>query len=171
MPSYTSSSEESSAQVDAAKERPFARAVCLWFILAALLLLVLEAGTRVGFHRISRIESRTAAEYTQVQAIRGPVRDGAPVILLLGNSLLLEGVDYDRIRTLMQRDARVVRFVIENTDYLDWYYGIRRLLAEGSRPAVIVLCLNTQQLRSSAIRGRLLQLLSVQNRRYPRRGP
>jgi hypothetical protein len=39
----------------------------------------------------------------------------------------------------------VVRFVIENTEYLDWYYGLRHMLALGVRPSMVVLCLNLGQ--------------------------
>lgn len=129
------------------------RAIVLWIAFTAVLLVALEAGTRWGFRRVSRIESRTAAEFKEACAIRPVAGESRPSVLLLGNSLLLEGVDMDRLRKLLASRARITRFVIESTDYLDWYYGVRRLLAEGSRPDVIVVCLNTQQLTSHHIRG------------------
>jgi hypothetical protein len=42
----------------------------------------------------------------------------------------------------------VSRLGIEQTHYLDWYFGLRRLLEEGSRPGLIVLSLATDQLAS-----------------------
>jgi hypothetical protein len=64
---------------------------------------------------------------------------------LAGNSLLLRGLDYPRIRTELAPDAHVVRYVIENTEYLDWYYGLHHLFASGIRPSMVVLCLNLGQ--------------------------
>lgn len=43
----------------------------------------------------------------------------------------------------------VSRLGIEQTHYLDWYFGLRRLLEEGLRPSLIVLSLATDQLASS----------------------
>jgi hypothetical protein len=43
--------------------------------------------------------------------------------------------------------------MIEQTNYFDWYYGMRRLFDEGARPDVVVLCLSARHLISSAIRG------------------
>jgi hypothetical protein len=36
---------------------------------------------------------------------------------------------------------------------LDWYYGLRKLLAEGARPDVVVVTLNAGQLLSDSLRG------------------
>jgi hypothetical protein len=42
---------------------------------------------------------------------------------------------------------------IENTDYLDWYFGVQRLLDEGSKPEFVVLCLAPVQLISRSTNG------------------
>lgn len=113
-----------------------------------LLLACLEVATRIGFTRISHIEARIHTDYRSALQTRqgGPSH---PTILLLGNSLLLDGLDYDGLRHELEPTARPVRFVIEATMYLDWYYGIQRLLSEGARPDRIVLCLNIPQLLSN----------------------
>jgi hypothetical protein len=117
----------------------------------ALMLIGLETVTRFGFHRISRIESRIHADKEAAIAVRN---GGAkPTILLLGNSLLLEGLDYDAIRREMAPYATPTRFIIEQTSYLDWYYGIQRLFEDGARPDRIVLCLSIPQLLASSLRG------------------
>jgi hypothetical protein len=46
-----------------------------------------------------------------------------------------------------------VPFFVEQTQYLDWYYGIRRLIDQGSNPEVIVLSINVPHLVSGSIRG------------------
>jgi len=116
------------------------------------LLAGLEAATRFCFNRISRIESRIRSDYLAALATR---RGGSshPTILLLGNSLLLEAIDYDGLRLAMEPRATPVRFVIEQTSYLDWYYGVKRLLSDGARPDRVVLCLSPTQLLANTIRG------------------
>ncbi len=126
-----------------------------WIRNSAICLLIfclsLEAVTRLAFSRISHIESRIAAEYRAALAVhRTP---GITQILLLGNSLPLEGVALPQLQESLKGRAHVARFVIENTEYLDWYYGIRRLFAEGSSPDLVLLCIDATHLKSSKIRG------------------
>jgi hypothetical protein len=45
------------------------------------------------------------------------------------------------------------RFVVEQTSYHDWHYGIRRLFGDGGRPSAIVLMLNGDQMVTNASRG------------------
>ena len=44
---------------------------------------------------------------------------------------------------------------VENTEFLDWYFGVQRLLAEGSRPEFVVLCLPPQYLISDRTDGEM----------------
>jgi hypothetical protein len=41
-------------------------------------------------------------------------------------------------------EYRIEVFPIENTWFLDWYFGLDRLFSEGARPAIIALCLTRQ---------------------------
>jgi hypothetical protein len=132
--------------------RNYSKPIVLAFTAIVCLLCGFEAWARFSFFRISRIESRTFRDHAAALAVR-PGTDAKPSILLLGNSLLLEALDYDRIRADLQSKAVPTRFVIEQTAWLDWFYGIRRLLAEGSRPDRIVLCLAIPQLLSNNLRG------------------
>ena len=151
MPLYTSNSR-GSALNEQSRRRSYVRPIAGTLALFAVLLACLEGATRFGFTRISRIESRIHGEYARALAVR-PGTPARPTILLLGNSLLLNGVDYESLQRTLAPRATAVRFVIESTAFLDWYYGIRRLLAEGALPDRIVLCLNVSQLLSSSIRG------------------
>ena len=124
----------------------------------ALLLVVLlcflalvEIGTRLLVRRISRVEGRTSAEYEA--AIAPAPASGKPVVLLLGNSLLDSALDFPRLRNEAAERWDVRRFVVENTSYYDWHYGIRRLFAGGARPQVVMLMLSGGQLASSGSRG------------------
>jgi hypothetical protein len=73
--------------------------------------------------------------------------------LLLGNSLLKEGVDMPALQTRMAGHYSVTRLAVEQTQYWDWYFGLRRLYREGSRPANVVLVLSTLDLFSEVTRG------------------
>lgn len=146
MPSSISSSEVR------APGRSYTRPIAWALVTLVLVLCSFEAWARFSFFRISRLESRTYKDHVAALAVRRGT-PAKPSILLLGNSLLLEALDYDRIRTALENQAVPTRFVIEQTSWFDWYYGIRRLLAEGSQPDRIVLCLDIHQIVSHAIRG------------------
>lgn len=67
--------------------------------------------------------------------------------------MLLEGVDEARLRDSLASQAQSIVFPIEQTEYLDWYYGLRRLFADGSQPDLVILCMSAEHLISSRIRG------------------
>jgi hypothetical protein len=112
-----------------------------------------EIASRYVFPRISHIESRIRGDERQVAAIRSSDPASPPVVLLVGNSLLLHSLDYPKIQSEMTPDAKVVRFVIENTEYLDWYYGLQHLFASGVRPSTVFVCLSIGQAVSSKTLG------------------
>jgi hypothetical protein len=116
----------------------------------ALFCIAMEVLTRFGFAHVSRIEARIANDHAAVLAIR---KSDKPSVLLIGNSLLLEDIDYARLRDSLHGHAYAVRFPIEETEYLDWFYGLRRFFDEGARPDMVVLCINAEHLISSRIRG------------------
>jgi hypothetical protein len=127
------------------KGRRTRRAIITLISAAALLLSAAEYGARFEFPRISRIQRRIRQDQRDALAIGAPAPGAVPVLLLVGNSLLLHGLDYPAIRADLAPDARVVRFTIEQTAYLDWYYGMRHLFRLGVRPSIVVLCLNLGQ--------------------------
>lgn len=110
-------------------------------LLATIVLcaLLVEVGMRAGFSRISRIGKRTHEEYLGARDLKRE-SDVSPV-LLAGNSLLLEGVDIPTLESQLPGGIRPVRYIVEQTEYYDWFYGLKRLFAEGSRPAMVVLCI------------------------------
>ena len=130
-----------------------ARAIVLLLTAVALYFLVLEVFAREVLPRISENQRRIANDYRAAVHLRPTAADGARSILVVGNSLLLHGIDRDKLRALMGPSYQVVLYPIEGTTYLDWAYGLRRLFAEGARPAVLVLCISTRQLLSDATDG------------------
>lgn len=120
-------------------------------ICLACFCVLVEVVTRVGFTHISHLESRTAAEHkAALHVIRSST---VPSLLLLGNSLPLEGIDVPQLNAGLGGRTSVTRFVIEQTQYLDWYYGIRRLFRDESKPNIVLLCMDTTHLMSTQTRG------------------
>jgi len=114
----------------------------------AVILLGFELGSPLVLQHLSRTERRVEGELQAAKTLRQLTADGRPTVLLAGNSLLLEGVQLDRLHDSLASEYEVSRLGIEQTHYLDWYFGLRRMLQEGSRPSLIVLSLATDQLAS-----------------------
>lgn len=114
---------------------------------------ILELVTRVGFSRISSTQHRIHEDYQAAILLQPTALDKRRSILIVGNSLLLFGVNRAKFIEEMAPKYHVVLLPIENTVYLDWYFGLRRLFAEGSRPEVVIVCLNIQQLISHSTNG------------------
>jgi len=112
--------------------------------------LALELGSPIILKRFSRIERRIEGETREALTLRSFTPDGRPTVLLVGNSLLLEGVQLDVLQNRLAPYCAVSRLGIDQTHYLDWYFGLRRLLEQGSHPSVIVLSLATEQLASKS---------------------
>jgi hypothetical protein len=122
-----------------------------WALVACmvLLLLVVEVICRVGIPRLSKIEARLVGEYKAALAIKSGGPKGHSV-LMLGNSLLEAAVDVPALKLSLQTEQVFPhRFFVTSTGYIDWYFGIRRLLAEGARPDSIVLVTSDGQLAGS----------------------
>ena len=120
-------------------------------VMAALLASV-ELVVRFGLGRSSRIEGRIDGEHRAVLAM---VRSSGPgtKVLVIGNSLLLLGVDFPVLQSALGPQSKAARYVIEQTGYLDWYYGLRRLYSEGARPDAVVLPLSARQMITDSVRG------------------
>jgi len=132
--------------------RTFARAS--WILLAGCVAVACaaEGGARLLLDRVSKIQRRTADEYALAQTI-GSDACGRKHVLLVGNSLLDEDVRFDRVRSALADDWDARRFVIEQTFYYDWYYGLKRLFREGARPDVVIVMLSSKQWIRSDVRG------------------
>ena len=111
-----------------------------------------EAAARFGLDRASRIQRRMVQEYAEAVAIGQDATPGRHV-LVVGNSLLDEGVRFDQLREALAGDADVRRYMVEQTVYYDWLYGLKRLYREGARPDVVVVMLGTGHWLSPNIRG------------------
>jgi len=107
---------------------------------------------RLALNRFSKIQRLMIQEYAGARTIGVDSQSADRHMLVVGNSLLNEGVDFDAVqRALAGWDTR--RFVVEQTFFYDWYYGLKHLYREGARPDVVVLMLSVGQWMPAAIRG------------------
>jgi hypothetical protein len=148
--SISNSDEKRLAGVDQSRTATMTAKGGIWALLSGLIVLfvILELSSPFILKHLSKTEQRVTAELREAKALGRTTNDGRPTVLLVGNSLLLEGVELDELKTALSSQYAVSRLGIEQTHYLDWYFGLRRLLDEGSRPSVIVLSLATDQLAS-----------------------
>jgi hypothetical protein len=119
----------------------------------AALCVFLEAGTRLVIGDMSNTQRRIRTESLRAKAIGSDKQ--SQELLIVGNSLLLAGVDVDALNQPLQPKWRGVRFGMEQTTYYDWYYGLRRLTADGARPSAIVVVLEPRHLVGTSVRTEL----------------
>ena len=132
-----------------------------------VLLVGLEVSSPFILARLSHTEQRIAVELKAAQKLQPTTTDGRPTVLFVGNSLLLQGVALDALHSDLSPQYEVSRFAVEQTHYLDWYFGLRKLLQEGSRPSVIVLTLGTDQLASHWTMGEAFAHRQMSTRDFP----
>jgi len=128
-------------------------AIVLLSLALLLYFAALEFVMQTVVPRASQVERRHNADHQAALRLSRHAPQGMKTVLIVGNSLLQEGIDRDKLREVSSSHYRVAVLPIENTTYLDWFFGLRRLAMEGSTPNVIVLCLNVRQLLSNSTNG------------------
>jgi hypothetical protein len=149
MPSSISSSDLKPAS----KPLHPRQAIALLIVIAFSLYGVAELAANIGLGRFSQIHRRIIQERVATGDVHPAPPGQPPTVLLVGNSLLLEDVDFPQLKERLSSRFHLSRFVVEQTSYFDWEFGLRRLFRHGSRPDYVVLCLSPGQFRSNDIRG------------------
>ena len=149
----TTASSRSHLGVDRSPLCSARTSIVMLLVLLALMSFCAEMAARYAFPKVSRIRQRIE---TERQAVKKLQRESSqkPTILVIGNSLVERGVDIDFLQAQMT-EYKVLRFVVSDTSYLDWYYGLRRIFSEGARPQAVVLGLSARQLLANKIEGNL----------------
>lgn len=119
--------------------------------ITSFLLIGIEGTTRTLILPKSNIESRTKAEFNAAAAIRSNGKNHT--LLLLGNSLLGQGVEMHELGAMLPPGWKVRRLLVEDTSFYDWYYGMRNLFSNESHPDAVVLMLSIKQITSESVRG------------------
>ena len=118
----------------------------------AMLVLVFEISSDYLLKRHSETYARVSRQYAEALRVR-PAKPAEPTsVLMVGNSLLLEGVDVQRLQKLTAGQVRVYPVFLEGTGYYDWLYGLRRMFREGVRPQVVVLGVGVNSFLANSVR-------------------
>jgi lysophospholipase L1-like esterase len=141
MPSSTSSSKH-----------PALFYAKLLVAICTLLILVFELLSDFLLRRYSETYARVSQQYAEAIKMR-PAKPGQPAsVLMVGNSLLLYGVDMDRLTSLTARQVHICPIFLETTGYYDWFYALQRLFRQGSRPQVVVLGVGVNSFLADTVR-------------------
>ena len=82
-----------------------------------------------------------------------PAGTGEPAsVVMIGNSLFLDGIQVDRLQELTSERLRIYPIFLEATGYYDWLYGLRRIFRLGARPEVVVVQLEAISLLWNRVR-------------------
>src|SRR5229473_3266485 len=127
----------------------------LQILLAALLgyFCALELVTRTAFPRINHIWRSFQANQFHAVSLRPDAPSNSLTMLIVGNSYLEVGVNRDSLQQEIAPNYSLAYLPMSGTSYLDWYFGLRRLFAEGSHPAIVGVCLSTRDLLSDSTYG------------------
>jgi len=83
--------------------------------------------------------ARISRQYSEAVTVR-PAGPGDPAnVLMVGNSLLLHGVELDRLRNLTSTRMNIYPIFLEATGYYDWLYALQGLFRQGAKPQAVVL--------------------------------
>lgn len=118
----------------------------------ALLIVVFEFLSDFMLKHYSETYARVSQQYADAVKAR-PAEPGEPIpVLMVGNSLLLEGIDVEQLKGLTSGRMRIYPIFLEATGYYDWFYGLQRLFREGARPQVVVLGIGVDSLLANTVR-------------------
>src|SRR6058998_3378375 len=93
------------------------------------------------------------AQVCIIQVEARPAGPGEPAsVVMIGNSLFLDGVQVDRLQELTSKRLRIYPIFLEATGYYDWLYGLRRIFRLGARPEVVVVQLEAISLLWNRVR-------------------
>ncbi len=118
-----------------------------------VMLLATEGLCRWGFDGASRVHRREISQRETLLSVKDSASSGIPHIAVLGNSLLLDGVDIPLLTENLRAQVVPVPYFVLATEYYDWDFGLKRLFAEGARPRFVLLGLSPNQLASPRSHG------------------
>lgn len=120
--------------------------------ICAVLTACLEGLSNYLLKHRSETYARVSQQYADALRMRH-AKPGEPMsVLMVGNSLLLYGVDVDRLQRLTSSQLSIHPIFLEATSYYDWLYALKRLFRDGSRPQVVVLGVGVNAFLSNGVR-------------------
>jgi len=127
--------------------------------ICALLIAAFEFLSDFLLKHHSETYARVSRQYAEAAKMR-PADPGEPTsVLMIGNSLLLEGVDVDRLQKLTSSKMHIYPIFLEATGYYDWFYALQRLFREGAKPEVVVLGVGVNSFLANSVRQDFVPLM------------
>jgi hypothetical protein len=120
--------------------------------LCAITLLGIELSSSFLLKHFSLTYTRVSRQYAEAVEMRHAHPGGSPSVLMVGNSLLLQGVQLDRLHSLTSDTMRIYPLFLEQTGYYDWLYGLRKMFREGAQPDVVVVGVGVNYFLMNGIR-------------------
>jgi hypothetical protein len=139
------------SSISGSKSKAIAYAKALAAI-CALLIVVFEVASVYLLNHRSGTYARISRQYAEALTIRPAGAGEPPSVLMVGNSLLLHGVQLDRLREMTSSRMRVYPIFLEATGYYDWLYALHGLFLRGARPRVVVLGVGVNYFLENGVR-------------------
>jgi hypothetical protein len=141
MPSSTSGSNS--------KALAYAKALAA---ICAVLILVFEIASVYLLNHRSATYARISRQYDEALRMRPAGAGEPPSVLMVGNSLLLHGVQLNRLQEMTSSSMRIYPIFLEATGYYDWLYALHGLFLRGARPQVVVLGVGVNYFLENGVR-------------------
>jgi len=139
------------SSISGSKSKAIAYAKALAAI-CALLIVVFEVASVYLLNHRSGTYARISRQYAEALTMRPAGAGEPPSVLMVGNSLLLHGVQLDRLREMTSSRMRVYPIFLEATGYYDWLYALHGLFLRGARPRVVVLGVGVNYFLENGVR-------------------
>lgn len=120
--------------------------------LVAAILLALEVAGRFGVPALSWNMRRFEQEYAGAARMGSNPGVAGGNTLLLGNSLSFSDIDMQVLNRDLPAPEQVRRWAVDDTDFLDWYFGLKRLFRGGAHPKNVVIGTRSNHLLAGQVR-------------------
>lgn len=121
-------------------------------VICAMLIVAVEISSDYLLKHHSVTYARISGQCDEALKMR-PAGPGEPAsVLMVGNSLLLHGVQLERLQTLTSSSMRIHPILLEQTGYYDWLYTLQRLFRRGARPQVVVVGVGVNYFLGNSVR-------------------
>lgn len=120
--------------------------------ICAIVVIAFEVSSYYLLNHFSLTYRRISRQYDQAVTSRPAGPGEPPSVLMVGNSLLLHGIQLDRLESLTSARMQIHPIFLEATGYYDWLYALRRLFREGARADVVVVGVGVSYFLANGIR-------------------
>jgi hypothetical protein len=121
-------------------------------VICALLILVFEIASVHLLNHQSATYARISRQYDEALKMRPAGAGEPPSVLMVGNSLLLHGVQVNRLLEMTSSRMRLYPIFLEATGYYDWLYALHGLFLRGARPQAVVLGVGVNYFLENGVR-------------------